>query len=62
MAKSNKCRRGQHRDKWLRGHKRVKCENCGDEFPCGHPCQHLDCDLARQDTSNIHPEWNIKLG
>lgn len=23
--------------------KRVKCEGCGDVFPCAHKCKHIEC-------------------
>jgi hypothetical protein len=47
MAK--KCRRGQHRDRVVRGGRRLRCTECGDEFPCRHNCDHVDCAEARTD-------------
>ena len=58
MAKV-KCPRGKHRDKPLRGGRRVRCEVCGDEYPCGGECQHLDCRAAREDPEFLRAtsEW-----
>jgi len=54
------CQRGRHRDKWLRGKRRIKCENCGDIFPCYHDCGHLDGAEARLNPEGIQLEWAAK--
>lgn len=33
----------------VRGGRRLRCEGCGDVFPCRHACEHLDCAEARAD-------------
>lgn len=37
------------RTRWVlgRGGQHLKCEGCGDRFPCAHACKHLDCQEAR---------------
>lgn len=48
-----KCKLGQHKDRRMRGGKRVECEVCGDTFPCAHDCSHLDCNLEKQQPGSI---------
>lgn len=42
------CHRCNRVTRWvpMRG-ARVKCEGCGDVFPCHHTCAHADCAIAR---------------
>jgi hypothetical protein len=56
MSKRNRCRITEHDDAPLgRGSKRVRCRKCGDTFPCGHACAHLDCMIER-DELHLLPE------
>lgn len=47
-ARRRTCPSGQHRDE-LFGEEALKCQLCGDVFPCEDLCNHFDCDWARQD-------------
>lgn len=40
------CHKCNRDTKWVpmrKGSKRVKCEGCGDVYPCRSKCDHLDC-------------------
>lgn len=43
-----KCRLGKHKDRLMKGGKRVECTTCHDQFPCLLPCKHLDCQAERE--------------
>ncbi|HUE39986.1 MAG TPA: hypothetical protein VMR29_10800 [Candidatus Binatia bacterium] len=50
-----RCKPGAHVDRPLkRGSVRVKCERCGDVFPCHHDCEHIDCRLVKNQPL---PDW-----
>ena len=57
-----RCRLGACSDRLVRGGRRVRCSKCGTEFPCGHPCAHLDCQAERDvPGSMITAELGIPL-
>lgn len=40
----------------VRGGARLRCEGCGDVFPCKHACEHRDCADARKMHSDERAE------
>lgn len=46
-ARHPKCSNLEHTDVPIRGGNRVRCTTCGDQYPCGHKCDHIACQLAR---------------
>ncbi len=51
------CHRCERVTRWVlaRGGRRLRCEGCGDAFPCARRCEHLDCEAARADR-DVKPE------
>lgn len=46
------CHQCERVTRWLpvRRGRRIRCEGCGDTFPCGaRRCGHLDCNDARRE-------------
>jgi len=62
VTRRKKCRPGCHVDEPMRGGKRVRCSECGDEFPCQSACAHLDCEAARQGPWPAYPVADPWLG
>jgi hypothetical protein len=51
--------------RWLADPRRphLRCEGCGDVYPCAHRCRHLDCADARGEaTPELEAPGQLALG
>lgn len=48
------CHQCRKHTRWepVRGGKALKCDECGDRYPCAHKCAHEDCALVARDGRN----------
>jgi len=44
------CHECRNYTRWepVRGGKALKCEGCGERYPCAHACKHADCALVKK--------------
>lgn len=42
------CHKCKKETSWILRGKRLKCEGCGDVYPCRSSCEHLDCQLDKK--------------